>query len=377
MRNIFTIGNNDLRVFLRDRSAFIWLLGMPLAFVLFTSFSSRPRGDPWEFKPKVVVENQDAGFMGGVFAAELSRQGLWVVTPEEEPDAARGIIIPENFTAQVLGKEKVAASFFTVPGSGNEQESILAKTNLFRAVVAFNSYLVENATATGGRNPTEESLRKLMDAENPVVLDASFAGRKPIPVGFNMSLPGILVMYLFINLAIFGGSGIAAERRSGVLRRMSINPVKTPQLMLGKLYGLILLAGVQVGFFMILGQFVFDVNIGENLFGISVTLFVFSWLSASIGLLLGFVLKSEEKIIGLALLVGIPMAAIGGCWFPMEIAPEFVRRISYFFPTAWAMDSLHQLITFGSGFSGVLKQVGVLAAYAIGANLIAVRFFRV
>jgi ABC-type multidrug transport system permease subunit len=209
------------------------------------------------------------------------------------------------------------------------------------------------------------------------VLDASFAGRKPIPVGFNMSLPGILVMYLFINLAIFGGSGIAAERRSGVLRRMSINPVTTPQLMLGKLYGLILLAGVQVGFFMILGQFVFDVNIGENLFGISVTLFVFSWLSASIGLLLGFVLKSEEKIIGLALLVGIPMAAIGGCWFPMEIAPEFVRRISYFFPTAWAMDSLHQLITFGSGFSGVLKQVGVLAAYAIGANLIAVRFFRV
>jgi ABC-type multidrug transport system permease subunit len=61
----------------------------------------------------------------------------------------------------------------------------------------------------------------------------------------------------------------------------------------------------------------------------------------------------------------------------MEIAPEFVRRISYFFPTAWAMDSRHQLITFGSGFSGVLKQVGVLAAYAIGANLIAVRFFRV
>lgn len=377
MRTIFTIGNNDLRVFLRDRTAFIWLLGMPLAFVLFTSFSSRPRGDPWEFKPKVVLENRDAGFMGGMFAAELSRQGLWVVTPEEEPDFPRGIIIPENFTAQVLAKEKVSASFFTDPGSGDEQETMLAKTNLFRAVVAFNSYLVESATATGGRSPTEESLTRLMKAENPVVLDASFAGRKPIPVGFNMSLPGILVMYLFINLAIFGGAGIAAERRTGVLRRMSINPVTKLQLMLGKLYGLILLAGVQVGFFMILGQFVFDVNIGDNLPGITVTLFVFSWLSASIGLLLGFVVKSEEKIIGLALMVGIPMAAIGGCWFPMEIVPEFVRQIAYLFPTAWAMDSLHQLITFGSGFSGVLKQIGVLAAYALGANLIAVRFFRV
>jgi ABC-type multidrug transport system permease subunit len=191
-----------------------------------------------------------------------------------------------------------------------------------------------------------------------------------------MSLPGILVMYLFINLAIFGGASVAAERRTGVLRRMSINPVTKTELMLGKLYGLMLLAAVQVVFFMIVGQFVFKVNIGENLLGITATLFVFSWLSASVGLLLGFLLKSEDRVVGLALMIGIPMAALGGCWFPMEIVPEFVRQIAHIFPTAWAMDSLHQLITFGSGFSGVLKQIGILAAYAVGANLIAVRFFR-
>jgi ABC-type multidrug transport system permease subunit len=377
MKNILTIGHNDLRVFLRDRSSLIWLLAMPLAFVVFTSFSSRPRGDPYDFKPQVLVENKDAGFMGGLFAEELSRQGLWVVNAEEAPDAPRGVSIPRDFTEQVLAKKQVNTSFFTIPGKGNEQESMLAQTNLFRAVVAFNSYLVENATATAGREPTEESIRRLMNAENPVVLDSSFAGRKPIPVGYNMSLPGILVMYLFINLAIFGGAGLAAERRSGVLRRMSINPVTKWELMLGKLYGLILLAAVQVGFFMVLGQFVFDVNIGDNLVGITATLFVFSWLAASFGLLLGFLVKSEDKVVGLALMIGIPMAALGGCWFPMEIVPEVVRKIAFMLPTAWAMDSLHQLITFGSGFSGVLKQIGVLAAYALGANLIAVRFFRV
>jgi ABC-type multidrug transport system permease subunit len=61
----------------------------------------------------------------------------------------------------------------------------------------------------------------------------------------------------------------------------------------------------------------------------------------------------------------------------MEIVPETFRKISHITPSAWAMDSLHMLITFGGGFEDVLKPVGVLAIYAVSANLISARFFRI
>lgn len=377
VKSILTIGHNDLRVFLRDRTAFVWLLGMPLAFVFFMSFASRPQGEPYDMNPKVVVENNDGGFLGQMFAAELGRQGLWIVPPEEADESGRKIVIPSNFTESVLARKEVEISLALNSGDGNDQQTMLAELQLARAVVAFNSNLVENVTETGGRDPSAESFQRVMDEQNPVVLETSFIGRKPIPVGYNMSLPGVLVMYLLINLAIFGGAGIAAERRNGVLRRMGVNPVTKVQLMFGKLYGLILLAAVQVAFLMLLGQFVFNVNIGENIVGITITLLVFSWVAASLGLLLGFLVKSEEKVVGLALAISLPMAAIGGCWFPMEIVPEFVRNLAHAFPPAWAMDALHQLITYGGGLEAALKPIGILAIYAAGANLIAARFFRV
>jgi len=64
------------------------------------------------------------------------------------------------------------------------------------------------------------------------------AGRRPIPTGFNLSLPGVMVMYLMMNLLIFGGVTMAWERRSGVLRRIAVHPVTQGEILTGKLYGL-------------------------------------------------------------------------------------------------------------------------------------------
>ena len=377
MNQIFNIGHNDLRIFLRDRSSLIWLLLMPLAFVYFTSFSAPPRGEPYDTRPTVLVENHDEGFMGRVFLAELAKQGVNLKTPEEDNNAARGITIPEDFTDKILEKKEVKVDFFEVANSQNDQLAALVEVNLVRTVIAFNGYLVEYATKKNGRAPTEKGLMKLVESDNPVKLDSSFAGRKPIPVRFNMSVPGIIVMYLLMNLLIFGGVSVAAERRNGVLKRISIHPISKMQLLYGKLYGLMVLGMLQSGFLLLFGQFVFHVNIGDNILGILLTLVIFSWVTASLGLLIGFLVKSEDKVVGISIMLAIPLSALGGCWWPMEIVPEYVRNLAHITPTAWAMDSMHGLITFGATFKDVLKPIGILAIYGSVANFLAARFFRV
>ena len=376
MRSILTIGHNDLRLFLRDRASFIWLFVIPTLFVYGMGFAFREQPGPSSPRPAVLIDNRDPGFLGRVFLEELGVQGVYVVAPENASQAKRGIRIPADFTQRVLAKQKTQVEFFKIAGS-DDQAAALVELRLVRALVALNAHVVEFATTHRGVPPTEEALRALIQSPNPVTLDTRFAGRKPIPVGFNQSLPGVMVMYLLMNLMIFGGSLVAAERRSGVLRRLSINPVRRGELVFGRMYGLMLLAAVQIAYFLLVGQFGFKVNIGDHLMAVALVAFVFAWVACSLGVLIGCLVKAPDKVVGLCLLLALPMAALGGCWWPLEITPGFLQVAAHAVPTAWALDGLHQLITFGGGLGSALPAIGVLAIYGLVANLAAVKFFRV
>ena len=215
-----------------------------------------------------------------------------------------------------------------------------------------------------------------MAGPNPVSLNASSPGRKPVPSGFNFSLPGNLVMYLMMNLLIFGGATIAAERRNGVIKRLMVHPVTRLELVMGKIYGLMLLGVVQILFFLAVGKFLFHVNLGANLPAVTLTLLVFAWVAGSLGVLVGSLAAAQDRVTGICVLASLLMAALGGCWWPLEIGPPVMKTIALCLPTGWALQALHQLISFGSGFDAVLLPLAVLLGFGAVANLLAARFFR-
>ncbi len=376
MRHVLLIGHHNVRLFLRDRSSYIWLFAVPLVFVYFMGLVARGPSGPSVARPTVLIDNRDAGFLGRVFVRELGEQGLNVVGPRDAGNPQRGITVPADFTQRVLEKKQVKVQFFKIEGS-EDPEAALVEVRLMRAVVAMNGHLIEHAVKSQGVAPTEDALIALLQAPNPVLLQSSFAGRKPRPVGFGLSLPGNVVMYLFLNLLMFGGASVAEERRTGVLRRLAVNPLTRGEQLFGKLYGLILLAGVQIAVFLAVGQFLLRVNILEHLFGVVLILLVFSWVASSIGVLIGSLLRAEEKVLGVGLLLALPMAALGGCWWPLEIVPRPLQIAALLTPTGWALSGLHQLVTFGGGLAGAWKAIVVLLGFGAAANAAAMRFFRV
>jgi len=376
MKRIRAIGHNDLRLFLKNKSAYIWLFAVPLAFVYFMGFANRGPGDPYNRRPPVLVENHDPGFLGRVFLDELDTQGMWLLNPTNRETAARTIRIPTNFTSRVLGGEQSKVGFLKRDGSA-EADAALIEVRLVRALIAMNSHLLEAATQTNApATLTEAQLRAVRMKPDPVSLQATFAGRKPVPSGFNFSLPGNLVMYLMMNLMIFGGASVAAERRNGVIRRLLVHPVTKFELILGKIYGLMLLGAVQIVFFLAVGKFALGVNLGANLPAVTLTLLVLGWVGSSLGVLIGSLFAAEDRVTGTCVLTSLLMGALGGCWWPLEIAPPAFKTMALCLPTGWALQALHQLISFGSGFGAVLVPLAVLLGFGVAANLLAARYFR-
>ncbi|HTY89430.1 MAG TPA: ABC transporter permease [Candidatus Acidoferrum sp.] len=376
MKQLLAIGHNDLRLFLKHRSAYVWLFIMPTAFVYFMGFASRGPGDPYNRHPPVLIENQDTNFMGRIFLDELSAQNLWVLNPTNRESAARVIRIPPGFTSNVLAGTQSRVQFLQRDSTA-EADAALIELRLVRALIAINGHLLEAATQTNSPGTiTEANLRAVLAETNPVSLNAHFAGRKPVPTGFNFSLPGNLVMYLMMNLLLFGGNTLAAERQNGIIKRLAISPVTRFGLIGGKIYGLTLLGIVQVVFFLVVGRFAFHVNLGANLPAVLLVLLVFAWVAGSLGVLVGSLLTAHDRVIGVCVLASLLMGALGGCWWPLEIGPPVMKTISLCLPTGWALQGLHQVISFGNGFGTVLEPVAVLLGFGAVANLLAARFFR-
>ena len=375
MRNVLTIAANDIFMFLKDRMGYVWLFAMPLVFIYFFGVAMKPSSSsPANPRPSVLIENQDRGYLGRLLMQEMDAQGMRLVEPTEDDSPNRGIRIPADFTERVEQQDPVEITFFRVEESPLEADAMI-EARLLRAIIGMTSGLFAVATEGVGQL-TEEVLVARLKRGDKVQLDVRFAGRRPVPMGFEQSVPGYMVMFIMMNLLMYGGVSIAGERRTGVISRIAVHPIKKWQLVAGKILGLFLLGMVQLGVFLLAGRLMFGVSYEGNLPLIILTLAVFAWLCASLGVLVGATVQSPERVEGLCLLASLLMAALGGCWWPMEIVPDFMKQVGHAFPTAWAMDALHQLISFGGGFAEVQGELLILALFALVTTALATRFLR-
>ena len=300
MKNVITIAVNDIYMFLKEPVGYVWLFVMPLLFTYFFGMamqqSNRTPANP---RPSLLIENEDSGYLGRLLMKEMDAQGMRLVEADEEQTPSRGIRIPADFTQKIESKEAVEITFFRIAESPLDAAAMI-ELRLTRAIIGMTSGLF--ALATGdGQELTEAALTDKLDRADTVQLAVSFAGRRPVPSGFQQSVPGYMVMFTLMNLLMYGGISIAGERTSGVLRRIAVHPITRFQVITGKITGRFLLGIVQLAFYFLAGVALFRVDFGGNIGLVVVTLAVFAWLCAALGVFIGAVIEQSERVQGLCL----------------------------------------------------------------------------
>jgi hypothetical protein len=181
MKHILDIGHTDLRLFLKRKSAYVWLFAVPLLFMYFFGAAMRGPGDPYNRRPRVLIENADTNFLGKVLIDELG-ETLRRVNPEDANDAAAIIRIPADFTTKVLALEQVKVQLAKGKNSDEPADPTIIEFRLIRALISLNGHMLEAVAGTNNIEPlTKDRLRAVIDKPNPVSLDTRFAGRKPVP----------------------------------------------------------------------------------------------------------------------------------------------------------------------------------------------------
>jgi ABC-type Na+ efflux pump permease subunit len=370
------IARKDVQYMLRRGTTILWTFAMPIMFFYFIGTITAGFGSDEVVRDRIALEAPDgSGFLVDQLILRLEQQDYEVVrvrADERQAEYRRRLVVPERLTDSVLASEQVTIEFVRQGGGiGSDYDEI----RVGRAVYSVLADLM--VSPEEGEPPSAEAFARLNQTPRALTLTVAPAGKRlDPPSGFEQAIPGTMVMFTLLVLLTSGAVLLVIERREGLLRRLASTPIPRSAVVAGKWAGKMTLGLVQIGFAMAAGSVLFDMDWGERLPMVLVVMFAYAALTASLGVLLGSVARTENQATGLGVLAANVLAALGGCWWPIEITPQWLQGVARFLPTGAAMDALHRLISFGlPAWSAVPHTVGMLLASVV-VGWLAVRAFR-
>lgn len=79
-----------------------------------------------------------------------------------------------------------------------------------------------------------------------------------------------------------------------------------------------------------------------------VMLLAFMIRAVSLGLLVATFFRTTEKANAVGVAIGLLLAALGGCWWPLEVVSEPMRSLAMALPTGLMMDAMGEFIALGT-----------------------------
>ena len=396
MRMLLHVALHDLRQQVAERANIFFMFLMPLGFVAFFTLVNSGDGVQSDVRVSLPIVNNDSGILGSTFADYLQDESF--NSPVHSPAEAdtlefgtRFLTIPAAFTDSVIAGVQTDLEFVKRERS-NADFDLTAEVRLHQAQVRLIGDLArwkatrDTTIATDPMSAAEQG-RLIALAQEPVnvTVRSEHAGQgRPVPTGTGQSIPGVMVMFVVMTVLIGGSSSLTMEREQGTLRRLATTPLSPRQIIAGKTLGLTFIGLVQAGVLIgatellrMVPALQSDFRWLPHLLALVPLLIAYCASIATLTLFVSGLLRTPQQAESLAWLIGMALSALGGSWWPLEIMPRLMRMVGNFIPTAWAMEGLHQVITWGHGFAGTLAPTAVLLVMATIFWLLGARTMRV
>jgi ABC-2 type transport system permease protein len=134
------------------------------------------------------------------------------------------------------------------------------------------------------------------------------------------------------------------ERDWGTLKRLQVSGAPLTGLLLGKLFARLIVGVVQMVLLFAVGWALFGITLGQRPLALLIPTIGISFASAALGLVVASISPAHDSVMPLGVTVSMAMAAIGGCWWPLDFEPSWMRALANWIPTTWTMQAFNDLM---------------------------------
>jgi len=215
-------------------------------------------------------------------------------------------------------------------------------------VMAYQAVLLGRSTAI---KPPVEVLTQVW--YNPDLVSAYFM------------IPGVIGMILYFITTLLTASTIVRERERGTIEQLIVTPIRSWELVVGKILPYVVLGFLDTFEVLLIGHFWFKVPVRSSLSLIVVTSGLLLISSLGVGLLASTIANTQQEAFLTVLFTILPSIFLSGFFFPLEAMPPFLRFLSYIIPLRYFLIIIRSLMLKGVGAMAIQNEIIALIILGI------------
>ena len=189
-------------------------------------------------------------------------------------------------------------------------------------------------------------------------------------------IPGLVAIILQIQSLLLTAFAIVREREQGTLEQLIVTPIKSWELMMGKILPFVAVALVNVALTVAVGVFWFGVPVAGSiplLFGLSL---IFLLGSLGLGVLISNLSTNQMQAMYIASFIMIPAFILSGMFVPRYNMPRLAYYAGYLLPVTYYLEIVRGIISKGVGITYLWPWVWPMAVFSIAVFFLSVILFR-
>ncbi len=278
--------------------------------------------------------------------------------------ARAGLTIPPGYGSRLARREQAEVSF-VIDGS----DPTIANTALASASAigqAHGAALLQTALRRGGTLP---GLLPGVEVRTRVWYNPNMRSA-------NYMVPALIGLILQTLTALLTAVAIVREREHGTLESLIVTPIRSVELVLGKIVPYVVLAFMDTILILVVGTYWFHVPINGSVGLLLALAALFLMSSLGIGLLVSSAARTQQEAMMMAFFTILPSVFLSGFMFPIASMPPVLQWLSKVIPLTYFLVIDRGIVLKGNSMDILLPQVAMLTVLGTIILLLAVLRFR-
>jgi ABC-2 type transport system permease protein len=372
MKNIIHIIKKEFLQFKRDPRMFGMILIAPVLQLILLGYAATLDvkvvhtlvfdQDKSELSRDYIERFESSGF----FSIDYYASNYKEITEEiNNGDVIVAIVIPKDFEKKIHRRETVKIQLLFNGSDGNTASIAAGYISNITAKFSQN-LLLDYLNMSGNKlTPAAQITPVIRIWYNPLLETRYFM------------VPGIVGLLLSNITLILASLAVVKEKEVGTLEQLIVTPIKSLQLMIGKMIPFIILGFAAIFIVIVAMRVFFDIPVRGSIMFLLFASFLYVLSTLGFGLFISTISHTQQQAMMISIFgIMLPMIYLSGFAFPLENMPEIIQYISYIIPLRYFITIIRGVILKGIGFSELWIECLALLIMGVGILFLSSLRFR-
>lgn len=178
-------------------------------------------------------------------------------------------------------------------------------------------------------------------------------------------IPALIGMILQFLATMLTATAIVREREQGTIEQLIVTPIRSMELILGKITPYVLIAFLDMVEVLIAGVLLFGVPINGSIPLLLALAALFIVSALGIGIFISTIANTQQEAMLMVMFTLLPSIFLSGFFFPLAAMPQVLQWISYGVPLRYFLIIVRGIIIKGASLSALTGEVIALTLFAV------------